>query len=189
MFSDIKDSLGNSLIGTIISESIDDAEIVFDKVYKVNVESGNYLKLSKVELSDKYITKSSFNDFISSIKKDGFSITEVKDSNGNIINENYFDPLENQNEAYINSQERKIKPPQGESNSNNVTTDTDNFMADNKVYKKNIPIQLDYTYINKDITEQNKIEDIILKDIPWNKSDETYLSDEDVWQVSYFFDI
>lgn len=70
-----------------------------------------------------------------------------------------------------------------------ISRATDNFMADNKVYKKDTSIQLDYTYLVKDITEQNKIEDIILKDIPWNKSDETYLADEDVWQVSYFFDI
>ena len=34
-----------------------------------------------------------------------------------------------------------------------------------------------------------KIEDKSLGDIPWNKTDETYLSDEDVWQVSYFFEI
>lgn len=70
-----------------------------------------------------------------------------------------------------------------------ISNGTDNFMADNKVYKKDTSIQLDYTYLVKDITEQNKIEDIILKDIPWNKSDETYLADEDVWQVSYFFEI
>lgn len=66
---------------------------------------------------------------------------------------------------------------------------TNNFMADDKVYKKHIPIQLDYTYIEKDIEQQNIIEDEILGDVAWNKSDETYLSDEDVWQVSYFFEI
>lgn len=66
---------------------------------------------------------------------------------------------------------------------------SDNFMADNLVYKKDISIQLDYTYIEKNTEEQNKIEDIILSDIAWNKSDETYLSDEGVWQVSYFFEI
>lgn len=70
-----------------------------------------------------------------------------------------------------------------------ICRDTDNFMADNKVYKKDTPIQLDYTYINKDIEEQNKIEDIILADIAWNKTEEVYLSDENVWQVSYFFEI
>ena len=70
-----------------------------------------------------------------------------------------------------------------------ISTGTDNFMADNKVYSKDIPIQLDYTYLVKDLAMQNKIEDNILGDIPWNKTDETYLSDEDVWQVSYFFEI
>lgn len=70
-----------------------------------------------------------------------------------------------------------------------ISTDTDNFMADNKVYKKILPIKLDYTYTDKNITEQNKIEDIILGDIPWNKTKETYLEGEGVWQVSYFFEI
>lgn len=69
------------------------------------------------------------------------------------------------------------------------TRDTDNFMADNVVYVKDTPIQLDYTYENKDISEQNKIEDIILADIAWEKTEEVYLQDEKVWQVSYFFEI
>ena len=70
-----------------------------------------------------------------------------------------------------------------------ITRDTDNFMADNIVYTKDIPIQLDYTYIDKDLDMQNKIENKILGDIAWNKTEETYLSDEKVWQVSYFFEI
>ena len=70
-----------------------------------------------------------------------------------------------------------------------ITIDTDNFMADNKVYYGLIPIQLDYTYIYKNIEEQNKIENKILGDIAWNKTEETYLQDEKVWQVSYFFEI
>lgn len=70
-----------------------------------------------------------------------------------------------------------------------IIIDTNNFMADNKVYKKSTPIQLDYTYIDKNIEEQNKIEDIILADIPWNKTEETYFKDEGIWQVSYFFEI
>lgn len=69
------------------------------------------------------------------------------------------------------------------------STDTDNFGADNKVYYKKTPIQLDYTYINKNLEEQNKIENIILKDIYWNKSEENSLPDEKIWQVSYFFEI
>lgn len=70
-----------------------------------------------------------------------------------------------------------------------IATGTDNFMADNKVYLKDTPIQLDYTYLTKDLDMQNKIENEILGDIAWNKTEETYLSDEDVWQVSYFFEI
>lgn len=70
-----------------------------------------------------------------------------------------------------------------------ISTGTDNFMADNKVYSKDTPIQLDYTYLVKDLAMQNKIENEILGDIAWNKSDETYLTDEEVWQVSYFFEI
>ena len=70
-----------------------------------------------------------------------------------------------------------------------ICRDTDNFMADNRVYSKDITIQLDYTYIEKNIEEQNKIEDIILSDVAWNKTEETYLSDEKIWQVSYFFNI
>ena len=68
-------------------------------------------------------------------------------------------------------------------------TATNNFFADNKVYEKDKPIQLDYTYTDKNEEEQNKIEKEILGDIAWNKTDETYLQDEDVWQVSYFFEI
>ena len=70
-----------------------------------------------------------------------------------------------------------------------ISTTTDNFMADNKVYYGPIPIQLDYTYTEKNLEEQEKIEKEILGDIPWNKTDETYLQGEDVWQVSYFFEI
>lgn len=70
-----------------------------------------------------------------------------------------------------------------------ISTGTDNFMADDKVYSKNTPIKLDYTYLEKDLDMENKIEKEILGDIAWNKTEETYLSDEDIWQVSYFFEI
>lgn len=70
-----------------------------------------------------------------------------------------------------------------------ICKESENFMADNKVYKKDIPVQLDYTFLTKDVEMQNKIEDEILGDVAWNKSEEAYLSDEDVWQVSYFFRI
>ena len=65
----------------------------------------------------------------------------------------------------------------------------ENFMADNIVYHKDTSIQLDFTYTEKNLDEQDKIENEILSDIAWNKTDETYLENEDVWQVSYFFEI
>lgn len=67
--------------------------------------------------------------------------------------------------------------------------ESDNFMADDKVYKKKTMVQLDYTYLDKDVEEQNKIEDIILSDIAWEKSEEVYYQDENCWQVSYNFEI
>ena len=70
-----------------------------------------------------------------------------------------------------------------------ISTATNNFMADDKVYSKKTPIKLDYTYLEKDLDMENKIENEILGDIAWNKTEETYLSDEDIWQVSYFFEI
>ena len=70
-----------------------------------------------------------------------------------------------------------------------ITGSTDNFMADNVVYKKKLPIIMYYTYKDKDINQMNLIEDTILQGIGWNKTEETYLSDENVWQVSYFFEL
>lgn len=70
-----------------------------------------------------------------------------------------------------------------------ITRDTDNFMADNVTYYAKTPIQLDYTYLEKNLEEQQKIENNILYDVTWNKTEETYLEDEQVWQVSYFFEI
>lgn len=70
-----------------------------------------------------------------------------------------------------------------------ITRDSDNFMADNKVYEKQVPIQLSYIFIDKDLSIENKIEENILGDIPWNKTEEAYISDEKVWEVSYFFEL
>lgn len=70
-----------------------------------------------------------------------------------------------------------------------IEVKSNNFVADNIVFRKRKAIKLDYTYIDKNIEEQNKIEDYILKDIVWNKTEETYLPDEKIWQVSYFFEI
>ena len=70
-----------------------------------------------------------------------------------------------------------------------ISRPSNNLMADNKVYFARTFMQLDYTYLYKDIEEQNKIEQKILGDVAWNKTEETYLQDEKIWQVSYFFEI
>lgn len=70
-----------------------------------------------------------------------------------------------------------------------LETDTDNFMADNQVFNRKGTIQLDLTmnYIDFDLI--NKVENKILYDVCWNKTEATYLSDEKIWQISYFFEI
>ena len=70
-----------------------------------------------------------------------------------------------------------------------LETETDNFMADNKVFARKGTIQLDLTmdYIDFDLI--NKVENKILYDVCWNKTDTIYLSNEKIWQVSYFFEI
>lgn len=70
-----------------------------------------------------------------------------------------------------------------------LTQSSNNFMADNKVYLKKNEVALEYYYKIKDFDEQNKIEDIILKDVSWEKSEEVYLQDEKVWYVIYYFEV
>ena len=69
------------------------------------------------------------------------------------------------------------------------TVESNNFMADDRVYKKKSMTQLSYTYLDKNLEEQNKIEDIILSDIAWEKTDEVYFPEEECWQVNYLFEI
>lgn len=66
---------------------------------------------------------------------------------------------------------------------------SDNTFADNLTYVKKSTLNLFYTSDNKNIEEQRKIEDILLADISWNKESETYLRDENVFQVVYSFTI
>lgn len=70
-----------------------------------------------------------------------------------------------------------------------IIQDSNNYGADNKVYLKKDTCMLDYTFLYKDIEEQNKIENEILGDVYWEKTDETYIDKEQVWQTSYFFEL
>ena len=70
-----------------------------------------------------------------------------------------------------------------------TTADSQVFHADNIVFYKKNTINLNYIYKNKNQAEINKIENTILADITWQKSDESYLPSEEVWQITYFFEI
>lgn len=70
-----------------------------------------------------------------------------------------------------------------------TTADSQVFHADNIVFYKKNTINLNYIYKNKNQAEIDKIENTILADITWQKSDESYLPSEEVWQITYFFEI
>ena len=70
-----------------------------------------------------------------------------------------------------------------------TSEESTNFSADDNAFFVKVPVELEYTYKEKNLDDQNKIENNILKDFNYRKSEETYLSSERVWQVSYFFEI
>ena len=70
-----------------------------------------------------------------------------------------------------------------------VTTDSQVFHADDIVYYSKCSVELLYTYKDKDNAEMQKVENNILGDVAWEKSEESYLSDEKIWQITYFFEI
>lgn len=81
--------------------------------------------------------------------------------------------------------QNEVKPPHVMA----MEVETDNFMADNRVYSRIGSTQLDVTMDYLDFNLLKKIEENILYDVCWEKTQETYLKDEDIWQVSYFFEI
>lgn len=70
-----------------------------------------------------------------------------------------------------------------------VVQDSNNFVADNKVYKKIQAIELYYTYKVKSVATEELIENTILDGVVWRKGDEEYFYDSNVWQVIYYFNI
>jgi len=66
--------------------------------------------------------------------------------------------------------------------------DTDNFGADNKVWYKMPNFLLELTTTKKDLTLEDKIENQLLKDVFWKKT-ENYLANEEVYNISYYFKI
>lgn len=83
--------------------------------------------------------------------------------------------------------EKPVEPPHLVA----IIQDSDNFGADNVVYKRKNQCMLDYTYLRHDdgLEDMNKIENNILGDTYWEKSSENYINEEGIWQVSYFFEL
>nr|DAF86655.1 MAG TPA: hypothetical protein [Myoviridae sp. ctXho31] len=69
-----------------------------------------------------------------------------------------------------------------------TSPESDNFSADDKVFLKVNSLILELTTIKKDLEIENKIEENILYDVVWSK-EETNIDDENVYNVSYFFEI
>lgn len=64
--------------------------------------------------------------------------------------------------------------------------DSNNFAADNIVWSNISNFRLELTTVCKDLKIQKVVENIILKDVFWDKT-ENYISSEEVYNTSYFF--
>lgn len=66
-----------------------------------------------------------------------------------------------------------------------LVDNNDNFMADNKVYKKIININIELYTNKKDIELENKLEDILDENNICYTSNETYIDSEKMYQKIY----
>lgn len=66
--------------------------------------------------------------------------------------------------------------------------DSDNFIADNKIYFEKCNARLELTTDFRDRELEKRAEKEILYDIIW-KREVTYIQSEKIWNVSYFFEI
>lgn len=80
--------------------------------------------------------------------------------------------------------DREVVPPHLMS----TEIDTDNFIADNRVYFEQVNARLELTTDSRDKKLEKRIEKEILFDIIW-KREVTYIQSEKIWNVSYFFEI
>lgn len=80
--------------------------------------------------------------------------------------------------------DREVEPPHLMSTEIN----SDNFIADNKIYFEKCNARLELTTDSRDRELEKRIEEEILFDIIWEK-EVTYIQSERVWNVSYFFEI
>lgn len=80
--------------------------------------------------------------------------------------------------------DREVEPPHLMS----TEIDSDNFIADNKIYFEKSNSRLELTTDTRDRQLEKRIEKEILFDIIWTR-EVTYIQSEKVWNVSYFFEI
>lgn len=80
--------------------------------------------------------------------------------------------------------DREVEPPHLMS----TEIDSDNFIADNKIYFKKCNARLELTTDSRDRELEKRIEEEILFDIIWER-EVTYIQSEKVWNISYFFEI
>ena len=66
--------------------------------------------------------------------------------------------------------------------------DSDNFIADNKIYLEKSRARLELTTDSRDRKLEKRVEKEILYDIIWRR-EVAYIQSEKVWNVSYFFEI
>lgn len=66
-----------------------------------------------------------------------------------------------------------------------LSNGSDNILADDKVYKKRLRVDIELYSALKDIASEEAIEDALdANDIPWEK-DEEYIDSENCYQVTY----
>lgn len=70
-----------------------------------------------------------------------------------------------------------------------ILQDSNNFIADNKIYKKIDKIELHYIFKTKSLDMEKTIEDTILADVVWTKNGEGYYLDNEVWEIVYNFEL
>lgn len=80
--------------------------------------------------------------------------------------------------------DREVEPPHLMSTEIN----SDNFVADNKIYFEKSNARLELTTDTRDRELEKRIEQELLFDIIWNR-EVAYIQSEKVWNISYFFEI
>jgi len=80
--------------------------------------------------------------------------------------------------------DREVEPPHLMS----TELDSDNFVADNRIYFEKSNARLELTTDARDRDLEKRIEQEILFDIVWSR-EVTYIQSERIWNVSYFFEI